>query len=144
MTQRIQLILKSMNLSPSQLAAEIDIQRSSLSHILSGRNKPSLDFIKKVLSSFPEISPNWLLFGKGTMINKPENSIINRIESEKHIEDTETTTPLFQESKTKSLKKRKEPDIEVDSTKISPDTKDVEKIIIFYTNSTFKVYHPNL
>ena len=70
MTDRIQLILKSMNLSPSQFADAISVQRSSLSHILSGRNKPSLDFVSKVLTSYPDIRSDWLLFGTGTMMRK--------------------------------------------------------------------------
>ncbi|MCH7524064.1 MAG: helix-turn-helix transcriptional regulator, partial [Bacteroidetes bacterium] len=51
--------------SASSFAEKIGVQRSSISHILSGRNKPSLDFILKVLSSYPEVELYWLLNGKG-------------------------------------------------------------------------------
>lgn len=54
-------------MTPSQFADTIGIQRSGMSHILAGRNNPSLDFVLKVLASFPEISPSWLLQGKGEM-----------------------------------------------------------------------------
>jgi len=67
MTERISLILKSKNLSASQFADEIGIQRSSMSHVLSERNKPSLEFIQKILKRFPEINSDWLLFGTGQM-----------------------------------------------------------------------------
>ena len=70
MIDRIQLILKSKNLSSSQFADEIQVQRSSISHILSGRNKPSLDFIMKILSTYSEVNADWLIFGKGQMIQK--------------------------------------------------------------------------
>ncbi len=73
MVDRIQLILKSKNLSSSQFADEIQVQRSSVSHILTGRNKPSLDFVSKILSSYPELNSDWLLFGKGQMIKKQES-----------------------------------------------------------------------
>ena len=82
MIDRIQLILKSKNLSPSQFADEIQVQRSSISHILSGRNKPSLDFIMKILTTYPEVNADWLIFGKGQMV-KLEKSDPESIESKK-------------------------------------------------------------
>lgn len=72
MINRIQLILKTKNISPSQFADQIQVQRSGVSHILSGRNNPSLDFILKILKTYPEIDADWLLFGKGQMINLPD------------------------------------------------------------------------
>lgn len=65
--ERIKILLEYTELSPSAFADKIDIQRSSMSHILSGRNKPSLDVTQKILTVFPEINPNWLLTGKGKM-----------------------------------------------------------------------------
>ena len=56
MTERINKILKYYSLNSSQLADKIGVQRSSISHILSGRNKPSLDFIQKLMKVFPEIT----------------------------------------------------------------------------------------
>lgn len=75
MISRIQLILKTRNISPSQFADQIQVQRSGVSHILSGRNNPSLDFILKILKTYPEIDADWLLFGKGQMINLPEKLV---------------------------------------------------------------------
>ena len=67
MVDRINLIMRAKNISASQFADEIKIQRSGMSHIMSGRNKPSLDFVMRVLNRYPEIDTNWLLFGKGEM-----------------------------------------------------------------------------
>lgn len=53
--------------SSSAFADAIDVQRSSISHILSGRNKPSLDLIQKILNRYSDIDPGWLLTGKGNM-----------------------------------------------------------------------------
>ena len=62
---RLKKILDYYGLSASAFAEVITVQRSSISHILSGRNKPSLDFITKVLNAFPEIDLLWLLSGTG-------------------------------------------------------------------------------
>jgi transcriptional regulator with XRE-family HTH domain len=59
--------MRAKNITASQFADEINIQRSGMSHIMSGRNKPSLDFVMRVLNRYPEIDTNWLLFGKGEM-----------------------------------------------------------------------------
>jgi transcriptional regulator with XRE-family HTH domain len=68
MKDRVQLLIKSKNFTAAQFADEIGVQKSGVSHILSGRNNPSLDFIQKILTRFPEISTDWLLFGKGPMM----------------------------------------------------------------------------
>ena len=70
MTDRLSLLIKVKNLSAAQFADEIGVQRSSISHLMSGRNKPSLDMIQKTLQRFPEVSSEWLLFGKGEMVKE--------------------------------------------------------------------------
>ena len=67
MVNRINLILRAKNITARQFAEEIGIQPSGMSHILGGRNNPSLDFAVKVLKRYPEIDANWLLLGKGEM-----------------------------------------------------------------------------
>lgn len=67
MVDRINLILKAKNITPRQFADEIGIQPSGMSHILSGRNNPSLDFVMKVVRRYPEIDIKWLMFGQGEM-----------------------------------------------------------------------------
>ena len=64
--KRISQILEEQQLSSSAFADTIGVQRSSISHVLSGRNKPSLEFILKIIRSFPSYSTDWLLFGKLT------------------------------------------------------------------------------
>ena len=63
-TERLKKIMDDNGLSSAQMADRIGVQRSAISHILSGRNKPSLDFIIKVLESFPNVSSEWLLRGQ--------------------------------------------------------------------------------
>lgn len=71
MVDRINLLLKAKNITARQFAEEIGIQPSGISHILSGRNNPSLDFVMKVMKRWPEINISWLMFGKGEMYVSP-------------------------------------------------------------------------
>lgn len=142
MIERIQKILQIKKLSPSQFADEIKVQRSSVSHILSGRNKPSLDFILKVLSSYPEINSEWLLFGKGKMTYKnedvfeeeksPQNlNTINSVKSKSQIrlEETDSTS---QRDELKNKKKES----------MSEENKSIVRIVVFNSDNTFKEFFP--
>ena len=68
-TKRLQKVIDFYSETASSFAQKIGVQRSSISHILSGRNKPSLDFVMKVLNSYPEVELYWLLNGKGNFPN---------------------------------------------------------------------------
>jgi len=68
LNSRVQKIINYSELSSSEFADEIGVQRSNISHVLSGRNKPSLDFLMKIKDRFPEIQWEWLIEGKGAMI----------------------------------------------------------------------------
>lgn len=70
LVEKINLILKTKNISARQFAEEIGVQPSGMSHILSGRNNPSLDFVMKVVRRYPEIDIKWLMFGQGEMLVK--------------------------------------------------------------------------
>lgn len=65
MNNRLQQFLELENLTPARLADTLGVQRSGLSHILSGRNKPGFEFLTKLLTKFPHINSEWLLMGKG-------------------------------------------------------------------------------
>lgn len=74
MIERIKRLLEYYNLSSSNFAERIDVPRSSISHLLSGRNKPSLDFVMKVDNAFREVSIEWLLYGRGNFPKSKEKS----------------------------------------------------------------------
>jgi len=76
MNNRIGLLLKVKDVTASKFAEMIGVQPSNISHILSGRNKPSLDFITKVCDTFPDISIDWLMFGRGSMFLQQSEQII--------------------------------------------------------------------
>ena len=59
--------MEQEKMTQAQFAAAIGIQRAAMSHIISGRNNPSLDVMQKILSCFPAVNPDWLLLGKGEM-----------------------------------------------------------------------------
>lgn len=73
-TSRLKKVMDFHNISASMFADKIGVQRSSISHILSGRNKPSLDFILKVTSEFKDVDIQWLLNGKGVFPKNAENN----------------------------------------------------------------------
>ena len=70
MKERIAEIMKKENLSPASFAESIGIQRSALSHILNGRNNPSLDVVMKIHQRYNYINLEWLLYGKGSMTSQ--------------------------------------------------------------------------
>ncbi|SMP09654.1 helix-turn-helix transcriptional regulator [Chryseobacterium profundimaris] len=91
LNERISKVIEYSGLTPSEFADEIDVQRSSISHVTSGRNKPSLEFIIKIKSRFPEILWDWLVTGDGQMLKSelPE------------VPEIEVTIPESNEEKSK-------------------------------------------
>lgn len=73
MNRRLQQFLELENITPARLAEILGVQRSGLSHILSGRNKPGYDFIYKLLTKFPELNAEWFITGKGKPYKKSES-----------------------------------------------------------------------
>ena len=81
--ERISKVITYSELSLSEFADEIEVQRSSISHITSGRNKPSLDFLMKIKNRFPELEWEWLIEGEGEMLKKPVIAIETKVTPEK-------------------------------------------------------------
>lgn len=64
MNDRIKVLLELLQMSPSEIANKLSVQRSTFSHLLSGRNKPSFDFIARFLKEFPNVNPDYLILGQ--------------------------------------------------------------------------------
>lgn len=82
MNKRFKLWLDSEGLNANLLSKLVDLNRSSISHIVNGRNKPSFDMLEKILSIYPNLNLNWLITGFGTMhINESTRKIkeINKV-----------------------------------------------------------------
>lgn len=117
--KRIEQILSYYDLSASSFAERINVGRASISHILSGRNKPSLDFVMKIVKEFPEVELYWLINGKGYF---PKNS-----------------SPKDQISQIDTSEKQIQSD---PSTQLNIDKKssEIKKIIVFYKDGRFEVF----
>ena len=63
MKERLEELLQLLNLTPTQFANEIGVQRTTLQHVLSGRNEPSLNIIKAIHAKYPDVELDWLLDG---------------------------------------------------------------------------------
>ncbi|WP_339920241.1 helix-turn-helix transcriptional regulator [uncultured Flavobacterium sp.] len=150
--KRLEIILDYYSLNASGFADKIGVQRSSLSHLLSGRNKPSLDFILKILDVFPDVDLYWILNGKGSF---PKNNEPMQNQEKKLDEVIKPNTPtpipessapqnLFSDEKNDGNKNgavaKKEEIQNVVNESISGE---VEKIVFFYKDGTFKVFSPN-
>lgn len=137
MKERILEFLKRENKSSAQLAEEIGVQPSGISHILSGRNNPSLDFILKMLEKYKYISTDWLLFGKGDMYKEAEMRNLFEINSVPVLNASDnlkvsSETPVNQTA----TDNFKEPDQEISG-------REVEKIVWFYDDKSFVEYFPS-
>ena len=150
--KRLEIILDYYTLNASAFADKIGVQRSSMSHLLSGRNKPSLDFVMKILEVFPDVDLYWLLNGKGNFpkieeddLWKTNEPITEFTKSSPPVSQTETNRigDLFSEVHYKEeIKPTVQNTVEVKNLNISSDESQIEKIVFFYKNGTFKVYNP--
>ena len=126
---RLNKIIDYYDLSAASFADKIEVGRSSISHILSGRNKPSLEFVMKVVKNFPEVELYWLLNGKGKFPAASPSS-----------NETEATT---------KKEPIQEPFSETEGSKpVTPSNapisgkpgKQIQKIVIFYTDGSFDAF----
>jgi DNA-binding XRE family transcriptional regulator len=149
--KRLEIILDYYGLNASSFADKIGVQRSSMSHLLSGRNKPSLDFILKIIEIFPDVDLYWFLNGKGTFPkNENDEGVINPIpeEVEKPITPIFSNTSFISEDlllETENLYQKvsnEKNTAEIKKPVSSPLFEEVDKIVFFYKNGTFKIFTP--
>ncbi|MBK6934725.1 MAG: helix-turn-helix transcriptional regulator [Bacteroidales bacterium] len=164
MLDRIIKIMEYYKLTPSEFADTLEIDRSRLSHILNGRNKPSLEVVMKILENFPDISSEWLLFDKGDMFKKkifskdqlqtgeldliiPEKTK-QKIKDDKIIDDLsineqtkETVPPSATEQTESPIADIQEDDIS--KAEMNPiRQKDIISIVWFFSDGTYKYFYP--
>ncbi|GAB3921805.1 helix-turn-helix transcriptional regulator [Larkinella terrae] len=129
---KIKQVLIDKNLTPSYFADEIGVQRSSISHILSGRNRPSFDIIQKIIRRFPELGYDWILEEDqqpSTNVNQrsaePQPSLRKPVVQPETPDEKPPYVPPVQSSVAKNK-----------------DEKVIERILVFYTDGTFREYSP--
>jgi transcriptional regulator with XRE-family HTH domain len=120
MKERLVQLMSHHGLTAARFADEIGVQRSGISHILSGRNQPGYDFILKTLLKFPDIDSDWLLTGRGNML-KTDLSNGNSVKSIEPIQDSVTLPKKLTEVTNVNF---------------------IEKVIILHKDGTFDHYGP--
>ncbi|GAB6009029.1 helix-turn-helix domain-containing protein [Dysgonomonas reticulitermitis] len=156
MKDRIRLIMESEQLTPSAFADRLQLGRAVVSHILNGRNNPSLDVVTRILSKMEYINPDWLISGKGDMY-KPEYGKKNA-NTFQATPITQNHPDLFSQNYVSPPIAQKEPEyrkeiiVEQPQNEVEqiikkeviyqklPDRK-VSKIIIYYTDNTFETFN---
>ena len=125
--ERISKILEYYHLNAATFADKIGVQRSGLSHILTGRNKPSLDFIIKITDAFDAVDLNWLVHGKGSF---PKSITIEKVKMSEPIAVKVASTPIAENVE------------KLTPTQPNLTTTEIQKIMIFYNDGTFSEYIP--
>ncbi len=127
-SKRLQKIFNYYDLSAAAFADAINVGRSSISHIISGRNKPSLDFVLKTVQTYPEVELYWLLNGTG---NFPGNL---KVEDD----SVSAPTPTPYQDQIRPELRQLTPE---QKTPINPSTgRSIQKIVIFYKDGTFEAF----
>lgn len=139
MNRRLQQFLSAENISQSQLAEILGVARASVSHILSGRNKPGFDFILNMTNRFPALNIEWLISGKGRMYTTPTttlydpHSAVEEIPSQinfvEEIQDFSEPVQEISRPKVNTLDNKTQQPI---------NQRSILKILVFYTDGTFQ------
>jgi len=129
--KRLRHLLENERLTSSQFAKIVGYRPSSISHILSGRNKPGFDFLQEILKKFDTINPDWLILGRGEIYKTTDRVLDNSKKS--------TIKESINTSQVKS-----EPDSPyVSNVKVKTDGKVIVKVLVFYSDKTFTEYIPS-
>ena len=150
MKDRIAEFLKEEGLTPSKLAEMLGVQPSSISHLLSGRNKPGFDFIVKFLQRFPKVNPDWLILGKGKIYRESDTrqSLFSNIEpllpnqfppEEEPNQKTQSSEKRIFQGEPIDITQDQDP-VTTNSNKSNNGT--IEQLIICYDDHTFATYIP--
>ena len=146
MKDRIAHIMRAKNLRASDFASLLGIQPSAVSHILAGRNKPSLEIVRKIKETFPEYNLDWIVFGTGPMTTS-EPFKVPPVETASNVSDANQNPPIMDtlfdlESSSNEL--------EIPAVEEKPSgqfplpavTSGIRSIVIFYDDGTFESFSP--
>ncbi len=124
MKDRIKQYMDYKSISAGELSSRLDVQRSNISHILNGRNKPGASFIEKLLLSFPDLNARWLFTGDGEMT---ESKVSNKIIETSNVKDSAAVEPVMN-------KENELPFMEsINSNQLKP----IDKVVLLFTDGTF-------
>ncbi len=141
MNTRLKQFLAAENISQAQFADSINVVRASVSHVLSGRNNPSFDFIRAMMQQYPNLNIDWLMFGKGRMYKdaaRPEpveELLFSDLEPE---DDLRTPPPAPVEEKIVPAAASTELNTSIQVSQIAANQRKVSKILILFDDGTFQ------
>ncbi len=163
MIERVREIIKYYGLNATSFADKIGVTRASMSHIFSGRNQPSLEFVSKVKKSFPDVSVDWMIFGMGNMfmandghleqISTPPPSVTAKIENSAPLNlfsfsENNDETPLQSESLHEKTQEQTPLESKIQTEPCTPPQildsrtdKSVVKIVFIYNDNTFEIFN---
>ena len=143
--ERVRKIIERKDLNPSYFADQIGISRSSMNHVLNGRNNPSLDVVTKILGKYPDINSDWLMFGREPMFQSEKPVIQTSLFNEPVINPPEESEkPEYREEiELKPPLEVPKPTITEEVVREKNDSKKISKIIIFYSDNTFESLSPD-
>lgn len=138
MKDRIAHIIRAKNLTAAEFAMKLGIQPSNISHLLAGRNNPSLDFVKKLKETFPEYCLEWIIFGKGPItVSEPFVGSVQTISD---------TKPVLQDESVEKNMAQEFVDLPLDrkhsDEAVSISDAVLKKIVLVYSDNTFEVLLP--
>lgn len=133
MNTRLKQFLSVQNITQAQFADNINVVRASVSHVLSGRNNPSYDFIKAIMQKYPYLNIEWLIFGKGKMYKDYNDSLFA---DEENSPEPQISDPV--ESPLECNTARKETTTLEETSEIVVKQRKVSKIIILYDDGTYQ------
>jgi transcriptional regulator with XRE-family HTH domain len=144
MIERIKKIIEIKKMNAGQFADEIGVQRSALSHVLSGRNNPSLDFMLRIKKQFPELNLDWLLIGIGNMMEnvvaeKPKEVKPEKLALEIEFPDkaeTERPTQIHVQNEPELKKAEKS----LKNSMIVSGKKIPKQVILLFDDNTFELF----
>ena len=139
MKDRIAHIIRAKNLTAAEFALRLGIQPSNISHLLSGRNNPSLDFVKKLNETFPEYSLEWIIFGRGPITVSEPFAPVTPIEPVST--DTYVEIPVEPMAEETLFDQPKAEEKRLDQLMPSP-TGNLKQIILVYSDNTFEQLSP--
>ena len=139
MNNRLKQFLAAENITQAQFADNINVVRASVSHVLSGRNNPSFDFIKAMMSKYPRLNIDWLMFGKGKMykdsVPMDEDLLFPIIEPEIELRVPEIVP---HDTATVPEQTSSEMDTSIEVVQSIVKQRKVSKIIILFDDGTFQ------
>src|SRR5690554_1190923 len=132
-SERLQMVIKMNGMNNTTFAEKIDVQRSSISHVLAGRNKPSIDFIQKILVNFPKVNADWLItgkkIGKGTEAANESDGLSTSMSDSTTVQEEERAT--YNSARSSSSLKEEE-------SSAQDGDKRIIKVVVFYSDGTFE------